>query len=153
MTKLISIETITSVVKREDTSNPMDIVTLGTGEINVANRDDADVARDKVGDKVLVLRPGLILPERILRNNGLWDEEKGKGISVMKGSKNNRTAVIKIAGMPSEVMLVRIEQIASEEGDSYFIDFDDNEERIIFNEDSDIANLLGIEEWVNPNQK
>ena len=145
------IERVVSVEPRLDTNNPMDIVTIESGEKNIANREQADVPRDKVGDFVLALRPGLLLPESILRLNGLWDEEKGKGISIMKGSKNNRTAIVKMAGMPSEVMLVRIEKLddVAENGQQIFeVDLDGK--KVTFTEDT-VLDVLGIEKWINPN--
>jgi hypothetical protein len=145
------IERVVSVEPRLDTNNPMDIVTIGSGEKNIANREQPDVPRDKVGDFVLALRPGLLLPESILRLNGLWDEEKGKGISIMKGSKNNRTSIVKMAGMPSEVMLVRIERLddVAENGQQIF-EVDLNGKKVTFTEDT-VLDVLGIEKWINPN--
>lgn len=145
------IERVVSVEPRLDTNNPMDIVTIESGEKNIANREQADIPRDRVGDYVLALRPGLLLPESILRLNGLWDEEKGKGISIMKGSKNNRTAVVKMAGMPSEVMLVRIEKLddVADNGQQIF-ELDVNGDIVTFTEDT-VMDVLGIEKWINPN--
>ena len=69
----------------------------------------------------------------------------------MKGSTKNRTAIVKMAGMPSEVMLVRIEKLdnVAENGQQIFeVDLDGK--KVTFTEDT-VLDVLGIEKWINPN--
>lgn len=148
--KLITIEKITSITPRTDTQNPMDIVEIESGAKNIANRDDPEQSRDKVGDYVIVIPSDRVISEKLLKHNDLWNEEKGKGM--LKGSKGNRTGVRNIAGMPSEVMLVRINKRpeADEQGrDVFTLEFDGNLNE--FTRDDDIAGVLGVTEYVNPN--
>jgi hypothetical protein len=97
----VFIDQVTSVEPHPQ-SDTLDIVTIG-GQTNVANRPAPDQPRYKTGDYAAVLKENLILPEFLLRDLDLWDEQKQKGR--LAGSKGNRTKARNIQGVPSEVAL------------------------------------------------
>lgn len=96
---------VTDVQPHPSSDKPMDIVLID-GKTNVADRPASGEPRYKIGDWAVVLHEGLLLPEWLLRHNGLWDDEKGKGR--LAGAKGNRTKARRTAGILSEVALFKV---------------------------------------------
>lgn len=104
MTAIAPVERV-SDVQPHPASDKLDIVTIAS-KVNVANRPEPGVPRYKVGDYAVVLQENLILPEEVLRRLELWDEAKNKGL--LAGSRGNRTKARRIAGVMSEVALIKV---------------------------------------------
>ena len=68
----------------------------GTEYVSIVRKD----AEMKTGDVVIYIPEQAIVPESILREMGLWDDEKGKG--GLAGSKGDRVKAIRLRGVLSQ---------------------------------------------------
>lgn len=143
----IRVERVASVDRHPTSDNPMDVVIVESGAQNVANRDDSETPRDTVGDTVIVIPEGYLLPEALLRHNDLWREDKSKGI--LKGSKGNRTCVKGLAGVDSQVMLVRVDEV--DDNTVVIRAYNGGDDLVVPRDPEALQEALGITKWVNPN--
>lgn len=61
------------------------------------------VHRYKAGDLVIYVPEGAVVPDRLLKRYGYWDEEKQKGI--LAGTKGNRVKAVKLRGVISQGLI------------------------------------------------
>lgn len=147
---MIKFDRVVDVQPHPTSSNPMDIVTMSSGLKNVANRDEGAGPRYKIGDTAIVIPENYLLPEWLLKHNDLWNEEKGKGY--LKGSKGNRTCIKNIAGEPSEVMLVKVDNIIEKDNKEFCYFVDEINGPITFEVIDNTVIIPDVIEWQNPNK-
>ena len=97
----------------------------GTSYVSIVRKDDGY----KTGDVVLYIPEQALVPESILREMGLWDDENAKG--GLAGSKGNRVKAIRLRGVFSQGLV-------------YVPNGKTNELEL----GKDYAVELGIEKWV-----
>lgn len=148
---MIKLEQVVDVQPHPSSTNPMDVVIMSSGRKNVANRNEGEGPRYKVGDTAIVIPENYLLPEWLLKHNDLWNEEKGKGY--LKGSKGNRTCIKNIAGEPSEVMLVKVDNTIEKDGETFCYFTDENDGPITFKlvENNEVI-IPDVVIWKNPNK-
>ena len=61
--------------------------------------------RFKTGDWVAYVPEAAVLPEWLLKQEGFWNDEKGKGM--MAGSQGNRVKPVKLRGALSEGICIK----------------------------------------------
>jgi hypothetical protein len=88
------------------------------GHLNVVRTDggqfvcmklDGGVPRYAVGDLVVHLPDGAVLPTALLRRLGVWDDDAGRG--TMKGSIGNRVKASRFKGVLSDGMLFPVGEV------------------------------------------
>ena len=97
----------------------------GTSYVSIVRKDDGY----KTGDVVLYIPEQALVPESILREMGLWDDENAKG--GLAGSKGNRVKAIRLRGVFSQGLV-------------YVPNGKTNELEL----GKDYAVELGIEKWI-----
>lgn len=73
----------------------------------VANRRDDGSFRWEVGEPVVYVPEGMIVPEDVLKERGYWNDEKDKGF--LDGKKGNRVKMRRFAGHESRGLLFKVE--------------------------------------------
>ncbi len=85
------------------------IVTVQDGEAVhevVANLQDDGTPRWSVGEPVVYVAEGSIVPDDLLRDRGYWND--AKGIGLLEGKKGNRVKMRRFAGFESRGLLFKI---------------------------------------------
>jgi hypothetical protein len=80
-------------------------VTTSGGNQVIANRLENGDFRWAVGETVVYVSEGSILPDEILKDRGYWDEEKDRGL--LDGGKRNRVKMKRLAGFESRGLLFK----------------------------------------------
>lgn len=97
---------IVSDVRRH--GDTLTIVTVQDGDQVrevVANLQDDGTPRWSVGEPVVYVAEGSIVPEDLLRTRGYWNEDKGIGL--LEGKKGNRVKMRRFAGFESRGLLFK----------------------------------------------
>lgn len=71
----------------------------------------AQKGRFSTGDVAVYVPEGAVLPERVLKASGFWDEEKGKG--TLAGSAGDRVKSIKLRGILSQGILISLDDAST----------------------------------------
>ena len=116
--------------------------------------------RYKVGDRVVYVPEGAVVPEWLLRK-GFWSEKDNKGM--LAGSKGDRVKAIRLRDALSQGILFSVNRFAGYDYEKHFAleDFDawshhvpgtdwDDWLNVILEEGVDVANLLGITKYEPP---
>lgn len=113
--------------------------------------------RYEVGDWVVYIPEGSLVPQWLLKELGLWDDDKQKGI--LGGSKGDRVVPVKLRGVVSEGLMYSCvsEKEDPDFGGSWFMCNDpDKEVRHLYVNGlletvqlgQDVSDLLGVQKWV-----
>lgn len=84
------------------------IVTVQDGDAVhevVANLQDDGTPRWSVGEPVIYVAEGSIVPDDLLRDRGYWND--AKGIGLLEGKKGNRVKMRRFAGFESRGLLFK----------------------------------------------
>jgi hypothetical protein len=115
------------------------------GFITISAKLDDGSHRYKVGDLVVYVPEGAIVPEYLLRQ-GFWDSEKEKGI--LAGTKGNRVKAKSLRGVISQGIMFPVEYSKKFEGDEGIPTvFNDTDGTLIVCEGTNVAEFLGIQKW------
>jgi len=82
----------------------LNIVCLDDESQLVSMKLEDGTSRYKIGDLVVHIPHGAILPETLMRRLDVWDEEKGCGL--LNGAQKNKIKRSKFSGIMSEGMLL-----------------------------------------------
>lgn len=102
---------VTKVDAVRDHGDTLTIVTVGEHEV-VANKREDGSARWAVGQPVVYVPEGALVPEDVLKERGYWDEAKGKGL--LEGKKGNRVKMRRFAGFESRGLLFYVESLGND---------------------------------------
>ena len=96
---------VTKVDAVRDHGDSLTIVTVGEHEV-VANKQEDGTPRWVIGEPVIYVPEGAIVPDDVLQERGYWDNEKNKGL--LEGKKGNRVKMRRFAGFESRGLLFKI---------------------------------------------
>jgi RNA ligase (TIGR02306 family) len=117
------------------------------GFVCVTNKLEDGSHRYNVGDLVVYVPEGTIVPEYLLRQ-GFWNEEKGHGF--LAGSNHDRVKIVRLRGVYSQGILfpVEIETIANG-GAEISIPFVRDAEQRLFTveEGAEVSSILGLTKY------
>lgn len=102
---------ITKVDAVRDHGDTLTIVTVGEHEV-VANKRIDGTARWVVGQPVVYVPEGALVPEDVLKERGYWDHEKNKGL--LEGKRGNRVKMRRFAGFESRGLLFYVESLGND---------------------------------------
>ena len=112
----------------------------------IANRLEDGSPRYKVGDYVIYVPVGAVVPDYLLKP-GFWNEEKN--IGYLSGSKGNIVKEKKLRDIFSQGILFGVRKIDALGITSYAI-FNDAGESMVVEDGQDVAEFLGITKYEPP---
>lgn len=134
----VLVRRINQPVVKHPNADRLTIVRIGGYEC-IANLDENGQFRYKEGDLVVYIPEGGLVPEWLLKKQGMWDETKGKGI--LAGSGGNRVKAKLLRGIFSQGIL-------------YPVNFGNvlnlENENCVVSEGDNVADILGITKWEPP---
>ena len=140
---------ITKVDAVRDHGDTLTIITVGEHEV-VANKQEDGTPRWVVGEPVIYVPEGAIVPDDVLKERGYWDEVKDKGL--LEGKRGNRVKMRRFAGFESRGLLFKVVESANQYGIGYIVRNDHPTELmpkvLVVDYGTDVANYLGITEHV-----
>ena len=87
----------------------LDVITLSGGAQMVSMKLEDGSSRYGVGDLVVHLQAGSMLPESMLKRLDVWDEKTGKGRA--RGPLGNRLVASKFGGVMSDGMMLPVSEV------------------------------------------
>jgi len=113
----------------------------------------------KTGEIAVYLPEAAIVPERLLKRIGLWNEEKG--IGMLAGKQGNRVRAIKLRGIVSQGLIYPVElrkncietNTGAERGtikDIYCVTHEEGGAGYLVEEGDDVTEFLGITKYEPP---
>lgn len=142
----VRIVEITQPVENHPDADRLSIVKIGgylciSGKVELDPLDEntAYTHRYSVGDKVVYVPEGALVPEYILRD-GFWSEKDNKGL--LAGSKGNRVKAKRLRGIFSQGLLLAVssgDTLTNEAGETRS-----------FNVGDDVSEFLGITKYEPP---
>ncbi|CAM6053393.1 unnamed protein product [Sphagnum tenellum] len=151
----VQVRQITQPVIDHPNADRLTIVQIG-GFYCIANKHNDGSWRYNVGDYVVYIPEAALVPEWLLRRQGMWDEEKGKGI--LAGAAGNRVKAQKIRGVVSQGLLypVQKKELALpktlDDGSLQLVDLtlDVDGDIVTVTDQQDVAELLSITKYEPP---
>lgn len=115
------------------------------GYVCVSNKLDDGSPRYAEGDLAVYIPEGSVLPEWLLRQLDMWNEEHGKGI--LSGSLGNRVKAIRLRGIVSQGILHAVNKSSAPNG--HYVHRADGAP-ILVSEGDDVTSALGIVKYEPP---
>lgn len=114
------------------------------------------VHRHKAGDLIVYVPEGAIVPERLLKWFGYWNDEKGHGM--LSGNGYDRVKIVRLRGIHSQGLVwPLLKGVSFDTHPSWFLDGDDNwdifdggDRDIKVTEGMDVADIYGITKYEPP---
>lgn len=116
--------------------------------ICIANKLEDGSPRYKVGDNLIYIPEGAVVPAWIMKQFGYWDEEKNRG--GLSGSNHNVVKAKKLRGIFSQGLIIPVGFDPENQDGNYWIYNLDANETWFFSLGDDVSEKLGIVKYEPP---
>lgn len=134
---------VTQVDAVRDHGDTLTIVTVGEHEV-VANKKEDGTPRWVVGEPVVYVPEGAIVPDDVLKERGYWDDVKDKGL--LEGKRGNRVKMRRFAGFESRGLLFKVQRANTAPTAEIAYEVSRGQNFLRVNEGDDVMWFFGITE-------